>query len=1082
MSVLLLPWAALPWLLGLTIRATRTGGWRAPAAFGLVLLAAGGVNASSLVLVALAPLVWLVVDGARDPGGARRTVAATARLGLVALAVSAWWLVGLRVQGAYGLPVLQLTEDVRTVATASTPGDVLRGLGNWFFYGRDRVGYSIAQADDYAGRDLVVLLSLAVPAAALAAGLLVRWAHRGLCTLLVVVGTVVAVGAWPYDDPSPYGAAWTSFTEDTSVGLALRNTPRAVPVVVLGMSGLLAAAVGAIGDRHRRWGAAGAVSLLAVGGLLPVWEEGFLSDGVERPEELPEHWIEATDALDAGDHDTRVLAVPGSSFAAYRWGTTVDPITPGLIDRPFLAREVLPSGTPPSVNLLTALDRRMQLGTFEPSSLPAVARLLGVGTVALRADLEQSGRFDTAPPGPLWRALRSDEAGLARPERFGPPVAEVDGEAVPAVALFDVEGPRPIVRSAPVERPVLLAGDGDGIVDAAAAGLLDGTSLVLPATPLRDDALEAALEHGAHLIVTDTHRRRSETWFYALRDDRGPTERSGATEPDPTGYDFRLDPYPGSSDDSRTVADHVGGIVVATGGGGPERPEHRAVHAFDGDPTTDWRIVGEDPRGRSITVTPTSAVTAGQVVLLQPPPAPGVGSVTKVRIDVAGAPPVDADLGPASWTGAGQAVALPVDRVERLQVTVLETAPAWAGPGAAPVGFSEITVGALRVDEVIRPPIDLLERVGPALDGHGLDIVLTRLRLDLPGTDRRDEEVHLDRWVDLPVARSFSVSGSVDAAAPAATGAVAGGCRSDLLEVDGRPVPVRLDGTRLSSCEPLALAAGRHRLVTVASGGDLPVVDRLVLSSGPDGAAASVSPRGAPAHRSGADVAVRSDSGTELALEVRTDGEPFWLVLGQSSSRGWSVSAEGARVGERQLVDGYANGWLVTPDAAGTLAVGLDWGPQRTVRWGWAVSAVAVLACTVVVWRGRRRAVDTRPAVASAGRPAWAGWSAEGGPVRLDRAVAAVAVVVSGSLLVATPAVAAASGALVAVASRTSRWHLVLAAAAPVALGVSRAAHRPSFAWLAVAALVAGLVLRARELDQPGAGRPSMRSSAADGT
>src|SRR6185503_11481125 len=38
MSVLLLPWAGLPWLVGLTMRAVRRGGWRDPALFALITL------------------------------------------------------------------------------------------------------------------------------------------------------------------------------------------------------------------------------------------------------------------------------------------------------------------------------------------------------------------------------------------------------------------------------------------------------------------------------------------------------------------------------------------------------------------------------------------------------------------------------------------------------------------------------------------------------------------------------------------------------------------------------------------------------------------------------------------------------------------------------------------------------------------------------------------------------------------------------------------------------------------------------------------------------------------------------------
>ena len=48
-SVLLLPWAGLPWLLGLLIRGLRHGGWRHAAWFALIVQIIGGVNATAQI-------------------------------------------------------------------------------------------------------------------------------------------------------------------------------------------------------------------------------------------------------------------------------------------------------------------------------------------------------------------------------------------------------------------------------------------------------------------------------------------------------------------------------------------------------------------------------------------------------------------------------------------------------------------------------------------------------------------------------------------------------------------------------------------------------------------------------------------------------------------------------------------------------------------------------------------------------------------------------------------------------------------------------------------------------------------------
>src|SRR5207244_6249664 len=85
--------------------------------------------------------LWLAcaVCGSREaPLG--RALAATGRIALLTGAVSLWWVAGLWAQGAYGLPILSFTETVETVAKTSLASETLRGLGYWFFYGRDKLG------------------------------------------------------------------------------------------------------------------------------------------------------------------------------------------------------------------------------------------------------------------------------------------------------------------------------------------------------------------------------------------------------------------------------------------------------------------------------------------------------------------------------------------------------------------------------------------------------------------------------------------------------------------------------------------------------------------------------------------------------------------------------------------------------------------------------------------------------------------------------------------------------------------------------------------------------------------------------
>ncbi|HZB72456.1 MAG TPA: alpha-(1-_3)-arabinofuranosyltransferase family protein [Acidimicrobiales bacterium] len=1248
-SVLLLPWAALPWLVGLAMRAARRGGWRDPALFALVAMTAGSVNASALLLVVVAPALWLLFELFRGRAAARAALTAAARIAVLSVATSLWWAVGLRLQGVYGLPVLQLTENLRTLSETSSPDDVLRGLGNWFFYGREALGYSIEQAARYAEDHTLAFFTFAVAVVALAAGGIVRWRHRGYFAALVLVGTVVAVGAWPYDDATPYGAVWKRFADESSVGLALRNTARIVPVVVLGLAGLLAAGVSALRWRPVRWGATALAVALAVAGLWPVWQDGYLSRNVDRPEDVPGYWREAAAALDRGGDETRVLEIPGANFAAYRWGNAVEPITPGLIDRPYLAREVLPYGTPPSVNLLDALDRRLQQGTFEPASLARVARILGVGTVALRSDLQYE-RYGLPRPRQLWRLLtRPLAAGLEEPEGFGPglpnrppphlpaldelelrlPVGATDP---PEVALFDVEGAVPIVHAAPVDRPVVLSGDGDGIVDAAAAGLLDGDALVRELAAMDDDELADALDAGADLVLTDTNRRRSEHWFASIRDTRGATERAGQTAPDPNGYDFRLDVFPGSTDDERTVVEQVGGRVDATNDGGTGRPEDRAARAVDGDERTAWRVGGPRPAGERLLLWPEEPVEADRVTLVQPQDGPRDRVLTRVRLHFDSGEPVTVDLGADSLTPEGQVVRFPRRTVGRLEVELLGTTIPPIDPVRAnAVGFAEVDLDGMRVRERVRLPLDVPERVGDDAGGHRLDVVLTRLRLDPGERGRQDEELRLDRRFTLPDDRRFGVAGTArlnpnapdavldevlgteaEGASFSASGHLAGDpgarasrafdgdggdlgtawtaalgrqegqwlaidtpeplevsqlelavvadgrhsvptrielevdgetrsvalpeiedgdepgaaqrvtlpvddvtgrsiritveevrrvtalpgdpdvrsslpvaiadvrlpgapapappadvpetCRTDLLEVDGQRVAVRLTGRAtdarrglgVATCEgPVALDRGVHDLRS-APGLDTGVdLDRIVLASDAGAAPATVEARGAPLERAGATVDVRSSGATAVDVEIETDGEPFWLVLGQSASEGWHADASSGSLGDRQQVNGYANGWLVRPEGAGTMTVDLRWRPQRLVWAGMAVSAVAVLLCIgIVAATGRRR-----PVAALADGPQLAQLLAYPGRRPASWALAALlAGAVAAAVTIASrPWIGAVAGVATLVGARVAEVRRVVFLGPAIALALSRLTHRPELAWLALALLLVDL-------------------------
>ena len=85
----------------------------------------------------------------------------------------------------------------------------------------------------------------------------------------------------------------------------------------------------------------------------------------------------------------------------------------------------MPWGSPASADLLNALDRRMQEGMLDPTAIAPVARLMSVGDVLYRADL-QTDRFDLPRAVPVWDssptgAGRARRAAAATAPSLGPP-------------------------------------------------------------------------------------------------------------------------------------------------------------------------------------------------------------------------------------------------------------------------------------------------------------------------------------------------------------------------------------------------------------------------------------------------------------------------------------------------------------------------------------------------------------------------------------------------------------------------------------------------------------------------------------
>ena len=79
--------------------------------------------------------------------------------------------------------------------------------------------------------------------------------------------------------------------------------------------------------------------------------------------------------------------------------------------------------------------------------------------------------------------------------------------------------------------------------------------------------------------------------------------------------------------------------------------------------------------------------------------------------------------------------------------------------GISGVGFAEVRIPGVGIEEVVRPPTALLDRAGPSSIEHRLVWVLTRLRSNPAEPVRGDEEQSLRRALQLPTDRDVSLEG-----------------------------------------------------------------------------------------------------------------------------------------------------------------------------------------------------------------------------------------------------------------------------------------------------------------------------------
>ena len=310
-------------------------------------------------------------------------------------------------------------------------------------------------------------------------------------------------------------------------------------------------------------------------------------------------------------------------------------------------------------------------------------------------------------------------------------------------------------------------------------------------------------------------------------------------------------------------------------------------------------------------------------------------------------------------------------------VEILETSP------PAPTVGDATPVGSPRSAGRRRGRGDAAAARRPARPGRRaaarpwLDIVLTRLRAGPSGegppatrsrasTDlRAPGRAHVRDRRDRP-----GRGGPAGRAGLRLSGRPAGGGRDPAAGPHhrGRRAALQLEAVRAAGAR-----AGSHR-VTAAAGAEYADLASTgsCCQSGRDGEPADVAPRGA-SRRGRTRPSLATSAWTRPPSRWRSTRTGTVLVGAGAEPQRWlgRVDVDGASAGARQVVNGYANGWVITPDGDGAVVV-----RRAGSRSGWSRRA----------WRpaGRRAGVPGDRRSAHGRRPRPRSSPCPGAPVPLD--------------------------------------------------------------------------------------------------
>jgi arabinofuranan 3-O-arabinosyltransferase len=950
-----------PWLLYAFVRGVRERRpWRWAAVFALLVFTAGNVNYPGfpgLALAALPTLPAAIYLVHIERSVRWRTIGAwLLRAAVLCVLVLSAALVTTHYGSSTLAENLAESEQPKKLAQASSWSESWRGVGLWQIYwiGLQR------RFGEYLSSVPTILLTFVAPCTALATLWISRRRERLIFAAIMLLGVAIMVGGFPPDSPSPYARLLFAAFDAVPQVAGLRSTYKAGPAMAMGVAGLLgigvATAMRVFRPRRRLLSLAPLAAALAViaAGSAPFWSATLYSPE-NRMRSVPAYWKQALDWLDRQPGDGRVLILPSTVTAMYQWGSAGDDIIDAYLSRPHIARDQFPlyNGTAEAGNLVTQLDDYLESGFYTPGTLTPIARRLGVRYVLLRNDLDwkRIGR----PEPQAFDDLRKDSE-LSLGKTFGRPGenvlpgpgAQASDRRLPPVEVYEIPGSGQQVR-ATTAPPVLVSGDGAAWPGLAATGVLRRTGPVRYTGSMSPRELEASLDSGSELVITDSNRRR--VGSVPL------TERMASySHTLPAGDQLDREPqdlfhHPGS----QSVAFYPDAVRITSSSFdlpfSGRRPGVRPGNAFDRDESTAWEtpLLLGDVVGEGVRATFREPVQVSQVRVLTAPNNPGDRQISRATIRFS-----DGSKVAVNFSGREGDVTFPARSTRSIEVRIAKV----RGTGVKSVGFAEVTLPGLDLREFIQVPDDVMRaaRRRPNLEPRIVrnPVAYQFTRLSRAGTPNIESAL-LRRFATLG-SRDYELAGTMRLSyfTPSpirdalAEGRLASECHGQVLTVDGQDMPVRILATQddlttsepvqFVSCAPVHLGPGWHAL----AGDPSEILEAVQLSS-------RVPAATPPAAAAATEVSKGED---HVDARISTNGNRTGVIIGQSYDPTWQGRVDGHDTGKPVALDTFT-GWMV--DGAGTHRIKASVSAERVYRGSLVLTGVGLVLCLALAFVPARR-------------------------------------------------------------------------------------------------------------------------------